>query len=185
MTLPRMLLLMASCAVVWPHASAVAQSPEFPPRRPGLWEAVTVTEKPDKVPRISAKMCIDAATDRELMEFGLRMSKDTCARYEVKGKGQRWTIDSECRLGSIKSISRTNISGDFQSRVSVKIEGTTEGMPGASGPQPMLMTQETRWLADNCGSGMVPGDVMIDGGLKINIRQMQQLKKLIPNLQIR
>ncbi len=185
MTKSRLLMLLAACAVVSPHIPATAQDANFPPRRPGLWEVVTVTEKPDKVPKISAKMCIDAATDRELMEFGLRMSKDTCARYEVKGKGQRWTIDAECRFGSVKNVSRTSITGDFQSKVSVRIEGTTEGMPGASGPQPTVMAQETRWISEACGSGMTPGDVMLDGGMKINIKQMQQLKKLIPNLQIR
>jgi len=168
----------ASCTVAW------AQDLNLPPRRPGLWDVITTTAKPDKVPKISARMCIDAATDRELLDFGLKMSKDTCARYEARGKGANWTVESECSFGPIKSATRTRISGDFQSRISIQIEGTTTGAPGTSGPQPTQISQESRWLSDDC-PGMKPGDVMLEGGTKINVKDMRQLRKLLPNLQIR
>ena len=165
---------------------AVAQETNFPPRRPGLWSVQTVTERPEGGPKINARMCIDAATDRDLMDFGLRMSKDTCKRYDVKRSGKTWTIDAECSFGPVKSVTRTRVSGDFQARVTVRIEGTTEGMPigGARGPQETRMTQEARWVSATC-DGLQPGDVAMDGGMKINVKQMKQLQKLLPNLQIR
>lgn len=161
-----------------------ADAADLPERRPGLWEVQTVTEKPAQGARISAKMCIDRSTDREMLEFGLQMSRESCARYEVTGAGNAWTIASQCSFGSMKSTTRTTISGDFQSRVSVRIEGSVEGAPGASGMQDIVVTQEARWIGSDC-PGMMPGDVMLDGGFKMNIKQMQQLKKLLPQLQIR
>jgi hypothetical protein len=166
------------------QAQAQAQEASFPPRKPGLWDVVTVTQKPDKVPRISARMCIDAATDKELMDFGLRMSKDTCARYDVASKGATWTIDAECTMGPVKTASRTRITGDFKSKVTVQIDGTMTGMPGSKEPQATQLTQESRWLSADC-PGMKPGDVMLENGTKINVKDMRQLRKLLPNIQIR
>lgn len=164
---------------------AWAQEAAFPPRRPGLWSVQTVTERPEGGPKINARMCIDAATDRDLMDFGLRMSKDTCKRYEMKRSGQTWTIDAECSFGPVKSVTRTRVSGDFQARVTVRIEGTTDGMPiGGKGPQETRMTQEARWVSATC-DGLQPGDIAMDGGPKINVNQMKQLQKLLPGLQIK
>lgn len=165
-------------------AQVLAQDISLPPRRPGLWDVVTVTQKPDKVPKISARMCIDAATDRELMDFGLKMSKDTCARYDVRGKGTKWSIDAECTFGPLKSATRTQISGDFQTRVIIAIEGSVTGMPGSNGPQATQLTQDARWISADC-PGMKAGDLMLEGGTKINVKDMRQLRKLLPNLQIR
>lgn len=161
-----------------------AQETSLPPRKPGLWDVTTVTQKPDKVPKISVRMCVDAATDRELMDFGLKMSKDTCARYDIRGKGGNWTIDAECKIGPVKSTTRTRIAGSFQSKVTTSIEGTVSGMPGSSDAQPTLITQEARWISADC-PGMKAGDVMLEGGTKINVKDMRNLRKLLPNLQIR
>lgn len=165
-------------------APVQAQETSLPPRKPGLWEVVTVTQKPEKVPKISVRMCVDAATDRELMDFGLKMSKDTCARYDMRNKGGQWTIEAECAVGPVKSATRTRITGSFQNRVNISVEGTVSGMPGTQGPQPTQLTQEAKWISADC-PGMKAGDVMLEGGTKINVKDMRQLRKLLPNIQIR
>jgi hypothetical protein len=167
------------------HAALAQPGDGFPPRKPGQWEMRMVTEKPAGGPQVTAQTCIDAATDREMMEFGLKMSKDTCKRYDVKRAGGTWTIDAECAFGPVKNVSRTTISGDFQSTMTVRIEGTTEGMPGTKGPQPTLMTQTTRWVGAACADGMKPGDISMGNGIKFNIKQMKGLQKLLPQIQIR
>lgn len=177
-------LVMVALGGAWGQASALAQDASLPARKPGLWDVTTVTQKPDKVPKISVRMCVDAATDRELMDFGLKMSKDTCARYDMRGKGGNWTIDAECQVGPVKSATRTRIDGSFQSKVRVSVEGTVTGMPGSNGPQATQISQESRWISADC-PGMKPGDVMLEGGTKINVKDMRQLRKLLPNLQIR
>jgi len=179
-------LLLAGSVVLGTADWGFAQPAEgLPQRRPGQWEMRMVTEKPAGGPQITAQTCIDAATDRELMEFGLKMSKDSCKRYELKRAGAGWTIDAECAFGPVKSVSRTTISGNFQSAVTVRTEGTTEGLPGTKGPQPMLMTQTTRWVAAACTGGMAPGDIAIGNGIKFNVKQMKGLEKLLGQIQIR
>lgn len=187
MTRTAMLLAAAAAAASTMAATlASAQSVDLPPRKPGLWEMRTVTEKPAGGPNINAQMCIDAATDRELMEFGLKMSKDSCKRYDVRRAGAAWVIDAECAFGPVKSATKTTISGDFQSTVTVRIEGTTEGIPGAgTGPQATLMTQTARWLAAACTDGMKPGDISMGGGIKMNVAQMKHLQKLLSKVQVK
>jgi hypothetical protein len=179
------ILLAAAAAAMAVTFAARAQTIDLPPRKPGQWTMKMATEKPANGPGFSAQMCIDAATDRDMMNFGLKMSQDSCKRYEVKRAGKGWVIDAECTFGPVKSATKTTISGDFQSDINVRVEGTTEGMPGAgSGPQPTLITQTAKWMGA-CSDGMRPGDIVLGGGIKMNIRQVKELQKMLPNLSIR
>jgi hypothetical protein len=178
------ILLTIAGAAMAGAVAATAQSLDLPARKPGLWAMKMVTEQPAGVPGFGAQMCIDAATDKDMMEFGLKMSKDSCKRYEVKRAGSSWVIDADCNLGPIKSSTRTTISGDFQSSINVRIEGTTEGLPGNRGPQPTLITQTATWTSA-CSNGMKPGDIVLGGGLRMNVRQVKDLQRMLPNIQIR
>lgn len=183
---PGLVFCFALATLAAPLAAAAQSLANLPPRKPGMWELRMVTEKPAGGPTIDAKICIDAATDRELMNFGLRMSKDTCKRYDMKKQGQAWVIDAECTFGPVSSATKTTISGDFQSTMNVRIEGTTEGIPGVGkGPQQTLMTQTGRWAGAACTGGMVPGDIAMANGLKFNVKDIKGLQKLLPGLQIR
>ena len=159
---------------------------DFPARRAGYWEIHIATEKPTGAPNLDTQVCLDAATDRELMEFGLRMSKDACQRFDMKKAGPNIVIESQCKFGPISSTTRTVMSGDFQLSYSIRIEGTTEGMPGsAKGKQDTLIVQTAKWASATCPNGMKPGDFTLPGGMKFNIQQAKQLQKLLPNIQIR
>jgi hypothetical protein len=179
--------LAAVAAIVFAASmTAGAQTSELPPRKPGQWDVKMVTEKPANGPSVDMQMCLDAATDRELMNFGLRMSKDTCKRYDMKRAGPAWVIDAECTFGPVASVTRTTITGDFQSAVVVRTEGTTEGMPGAGkGPQPTLMTQVARWTGATCAAGMAAGDISLGGGIKLNVKQLKSLQNILQKVQIR
>jgi hypothetical protein len=159
---------------------------ELPSRKQGHWELRMVTAKPGGTPEVVSQVCIDASTDRQLMEFGLRISKDLCKRYAMKREGKALIIDAECKFGPMKSVTRTTMSGDFQSSYTVKVEGTTEGgfagLGGGKGPQPTSMVQTARWTAAQCGNGMKPGDFTMPGGIKVNIKQMQGLQKMLPQV---
>jgi hypothetical protein len=184
---PAALLTVIAFAGAMPLLAA-AQSINFPPRRAGHWEIRIVTEKPTGAPTMDTQVCIDAATDRELMEFGLRMSKDVCSRFDMKRAGGNLVIDSECSFGSISSTTRTTMSGDFQSTYVIRIEGKTDGLPLPNvpkGPQDMLMVQTARWTGATCPDGMKPGDFTLPGGMRFNIKQAKKLQKMLPNIQIR
>ena len=178
------ILLTAAGAAVAATIAAHAQAIDLPTRKPGLWDMKMVTEKPAGIPGFRAQMCIDAATDKDLFDFGLKMSKDSCRRYEVKRTGSAWLIDADCNIGPVKSATKTTISGDFQSSIDARIEGLTEGLPGTKGPQATLITQTATWTSA-CSNGMKPGDIVLGGGLRMNVRQVKELRKMLPNIQIR
>jgi len=161
---------------------------DLPPRKPGQWEIRMLTEKPGGVPEITSQVCIDASTDREIMEFGLRMSEKTCAKYAMKREGKGFVIDAECAFGPVKSVTRTTMTGDFQSSYTVRIEGTMEGgfkgTNAGKGPQPTRMVHTARWAGAAC-MGMKPGDITMPGGVKFNIKQMKKLQNILPQLQVR
>lgn len=179
--------LITGLVLAVPFAAEGQTLEELPPRKPGHWEIRIVTEKPAGAPAVVSRVCIDPSTDREIMEFGLRMSRKGCKRYEMKREGKTLVIDAECKLGPIKSVTHTTLSGDFQSRYTVRIEGTTDGgfLGGGKGPQETLMTQTARWNGAACPAGMVPGDIDMGNGMKFNVKQLKGLQKILPQLQLK
>jgi hypothetical protein len=166
-------LLVAAAALAAPPALD-AQMLDLPPRKPGLWEVTTTLEKPIAMPPLPAQMCLDAATDREMMDHGLKLTGGKCTNLTTKRQGQTYVIDADCRFGQVASKSKIVISGDFSSAYTLRSEGTVEGVPGAGGPQSTLMTQTATWKSPDC-PGMRPGDMTMFGGIKVNIKQMKSL----------
>lgn len=187
MAAPTRFALASATAILLTGPAAWAQAPELPTRKPGQWEVTTLAEKPVATHPVVTQMCIDAATDRELMNFGLRMSKETCKRYEIKRNGKGWAIEAECALGRITNVSHTTISGDFQSAVTVRVEGTVAGLQAGANaaPQSTLVTQTSRWVSATCADGMVPGDIAMGKGIRLNIKQLKGLQNILPQIQIR
>jgi len=165
-------LLLAAAALAAPLALR-AQTLDLPPRKAGLWEVTTAIEKPRGMPSMAAQMCLDAVTDRDLMENALRLTGGKCKSLATKRQGQTYVIDADCTFGATASKTKTVITGDFSSAYTVRTEGTLE--TGADkGPQPTLMTQTARWKGADC-PGMKPGDVSMFG-IKTNIKQLKSLQ---------
>lgn len=158
-------------------SAAWAQSLDLPPRKPGQWTLKMETQKPAGMPAMSMQACVDAVSDKELMEFGLQMGKDKCQRFDVKREGANYVIDADCKIGPVSSKTRTVITGDFQSSYEIRIDGTTKGPGIPSGPT--QMTQTGRWLAATCSGGMRPGDIQISGLPKMNIKQLKQMMPML------
>src|SRR5688572_8334199 len=65
-----------------------AQTLDLPPRKAGLWELSTKIEKPQATPPLVAQMCLDAATDRDLMCYALKLTDGTCKKLTSKREGK-------------------------------------------------------------------------------------------------
>jgi hypothetical protein len=186
--------LLAAAVTAAPLALS-AQTLNLPARKPGLWELTTVierqkasdaaamdkptdrpTDKPRASPPISAQMCLDASTDRELMDYTLKFTEGKCRSLTSKRQGKSIVIDADCTFGSKVTRSKTVITGDFQSAYTMRTEGTMEG--GSRGPQAMLTTQTATWKGPDCPN-MKPGDISLFGGVKMNINQLKALSGLI------
>jgi hypothetical protein len=161
-----------SAVLVLVASPALAQSPavELPSRRAGQWEIKMLMEGREGGPEMTVQACTDPAIERQMMQFGTGMAGQSCQRYDIRRVGQEVHIDADCQMGPMRSVSRTVMSGDFQSAYSVRIEGTAT-MPGQAQPQATLMVQNARWVGAACTGGLVPGDIQMMGQ-KINVRNL-------------
>ena len=152
-----------------------AQSPDLPPRKPGLWEVTTTVEKPRALPPVPAQMCLDAATDREMMDHALKLVGGNCTGLSTRRQGRTYVIEADCKLGGMPAKYKVVISGDFNSAYTLRSEGTTEGAPDAGkAPRSALMIQTATWKSADC-PGMRPGVMTMFGVIKVNIKQMKSL----------
>jgi hypothetical protein len=156
------LLLVAGLA-----ASATAAEIEFPSRKAGQWQ---VEMHPQAGPAMTMQICLDAATDKQMMEAGMSISKDMCPTLDMTRDGSGIVIDAACTLGAMKTTSHTVMTGDFESSYDVTITSTIEGGPPGM-PANSTMTQHAEWTGD-CANGLKPGEMLMPGGMKVNVQQM-------------
>jgi hypothetical protein len=181
----RLSAIVLAAAVTAAPVALSAQTLNLPARKAGLWELSTTIdrekasapdEKPKSSPPISAQMCLDASTDRELMDYTLKFTEGKCRSLTTRRDGKSIIIDADCTFGSKVTKSKTVITGDFQSAYTMRTEGVMEG--GSKGPQAMLTTQTATWKGPDCPN-MKPGDISLFGGVKVNINQLKALSGLI------
>ena len=89
-----------------------------------------------------------------------------------------YVSDSVCSVGGMSITSHSEIVGDFNSAYSVTSTSHTER--GASGPPRDTTTKiEAKWLGA-CKPDQKPGDIVMPGGFKLNIKDAEKLKGLVP-----
>ena len=68
--------------------------------------------------------------------------------------------------------SHSEATGDFNSAYSVK---TTAKSSGGNLPPEMVTTIQAKWLSA-CKADQKPGDIVMPGGMKMNITDMQKMR---------
>jgi hypothetical protein len=149
---------------------AAAQNVELPQRRAGQWE---IRMNMPGRGEVEVQHCTDEATDRDMMQAGLNMSRDMCSRFEMRREGAGYVMETVCQFGQMRSSSRAVFSGDFQSTYSMQLTGTTEG--GPQGRTDTNLTQTARWVSAECRGGLAPGDMLMPGGMRVNVREMMRM----------
>lgn len=143
---------------------ALADTFDVPARKPGQWKMEIIPETAGAAPAITMEVCLDAETDKALMQAGLAMSSG-CEVGPKTESGGTMSFDSTCKFGDMSSKSHTEISGDFQSSYSMKITSDMEGGP-ANTPKHAVMTQNATWIGE-C-NGLKPGEMLMPGGMKVD-----------------
>ncbi|SFV27654.1 Protein of unknown function [Hyphomicrobium facile] len=147
--------------------SAAADPIELPARKPGYWE-ILMTHK-ENAPVMTLHACIDAATDKVMMDAGMDAMQSMCSEREIKRDGDAYVWDTTCTMDSMKTTSHVVITGDFQSAYQMTISGEISGL-GA--PHKIVTTQKAKWLSDACPAGVKAGDLQMPGGLTVNTGEM-------------
>jgi hypothetical protein len=175
MTIRRLLpSVLVSCGVL---AVLPAFADEIPIRKAGLWE-MKVERTGSPMPDMTMQQCSDETTDKEMSTAFAPMSKEICSKKDIQKTATGYVTDSVCGFGNVSVATHSEITGDFNSAYTVK--STSHSDRGTAGGQAdHVTTIEAKWLGA-CKPDQKPGDIVMPGGMKMNIHDMDKLKSLIP-----
>src|SRR5258705_4609351 len=156
-----------------------ARAVEMPTRKAGLWE-MKVVRTGSPIPEMTMQHCTDESTDKEMSSTFSPMAKEMCSKQDVQKTATGYVSDSVCGIGGMSITSHAEITGDFNSAYTVK--STSHSERGPTGvPRDSSTTIEAKWLRA-CKADQKAGDIMMPGGMKMNIKDMEKLKALMPKL---
>src|SRR5947208_1446308 len=161
--------------LLWPVNDAAAV--ELPVRKAGLWE-MKVQRAGSPVPDMTMQHCTDETTDKEMSTAFAPMGKDVCSKQDIQKTATGYVSDSVCGIAGTSITSHAEITGDFNSAYTVKSTSHSERGPSAA-PRDSTTMIEAKWLGA-CKPDQKPGDIMMPGGMKMNVKDMEKLKAMIP-----
>jgi hypothetical protein len=168
----------STCVTAFTLCAAMAALPalagpvDMPTRKPGLWE-IKVNAGP-QMPAMTMQQCTDATTDKDMSSTFSPMAKEMCSKQDMQKTAAGLTIDSTCTVSGITSTSHTEIVGDFNSAYTLKVSTKGDGKIPES-----VTTMEAKWMGA-CKADQKPGDIVMPGGMKMNIKDMQAMKGARP-----
>lgn len=167
--------LIGGCAGI--TAVSAATLDDIPNRKPGLWE-IKIMMAGRQMPVQTIKQCTDATTDPEMRSSFSPMAKEMCSQQNMQKTATGMVIDSTCNIGGVASTSHVEITGDFNSAYTMKVSSSHPGTP-AGAPKSTETTMEAKWLGA-CEANQKAGDIIMPGGIKMNIKDMQAMRAMMP-----
>ena len=157
-------------------ATSGAGAAELPIRKAGLWE-MKVVRSGSPMPEMTMQHCTDETTDKQMSTAFSPLSKEICSKNDVAQTATGYATDSVCSVGGASMTSHSDITGDFNSAYTVKTTSHTDR--GPAGLHDTTMAIEAKWLGA-CKPDQKPGDIVMPGGFKLNIKDAEKLKGLLP-----
>lgn len=168
---------LALCLLAVVPASS-AQADELPIRKAGLWE-IKMVRTGSQLPEMTMQHCTDASTDRDMNNMVSPMAKQICSKQDIQKTATGYVSDSLCSVAGVSVASHSEINGDFNSAYTVTT--TSHSDIGSKGvPHDAVTKIEAKWVGA-CKPDQKPGDiVMPGGGFKLNVKDVDKLKALLP-----
>lgn len=158
--------------------SSAALAEDLPLRKAGLWE-MKIVRTGGAVPDMTMQHCTDPTTDKEMNNSISPAAKQVCAKQELKKTATGYVSDSICTVAGVSMTTHAEIVGDFNSGYTVTT--TSHSDKGVSGkPLDATTKIQAKWIGD-CQPGQKPGDIVMPGGFKMNVKDAEKLKNLIPS----
>jgi hypothetical protein len=149
-------------------ASWAASADDLPQRKAGLWQVDMANPGGQMQPQ-QMKMCIDVNTDAEMYKTGMSAAQGMCSKPEMHRSGDTMTTSSQCKMDQTQITTQavTKFTGDsaYHSDINSKFS------PPMMGHSASTVTQDAKWVGA-CPADMIPGDVVMGNGMKVNIKQM-------------
>jgi hypothetical protein len=155
-------------------ASAVAD--DLPMRKAGLWE-MKIAKPGSQLPDLTMQHCTDETTDKDMNNTVSPMAKQICSKQDIKKTATGYTIDSLCNVAGISTTSHSDVAGDYNSAYTVTTRSHSEGGPASL--RDVTTKIDAKWLGA-CQEGQKPGDIVMPGGYKLNVKDVEKLKGLLP-----
>jgi hypothetical protein len=164
---PRAIALGACCMLAAAHAvPALAADP--PVLKSGLWEVTRVnSQQPDH--KSVTTMCLDESVQAQMREFGMGAAKEMCSQNERSFAGNRMTLSATCKMGP--TTMKTTAVMVFNGNTSYHMDGSSTFDPPMLNTSQVRTTIDARWVGA-CRAGQQVGDVTLETGQTINIKQM-------------
>jgi hypothetical protein len=170
--------LVAFSVGIWRRLPVLeAGAVEMPVRKAGLWE-MKMLRTGSPAPDMTMQHCTDETTDKEMSTTFSPMAKEACSKNDIQKTASGYAADSVCSIGGMSMTSHSETTGDFNSAYTVKTTSHSQGGP-AGVPRDSTTTIEAKWLGA-CKPDQKPGDIIMPGGIKLNVKDMEKLKGLIP-----
>ena len=149
--------------------AAAAGAADFPTLKNGQWEMTTTFGAAGNPPR-TATICLDATTQKAMLDMSAGMQKEMCTRMDMRRDGSKFITDAECKLGEsvVKSHGVMTMIGD--SAYHTETSATFD-------PPLNKDMRESKTVIDGkytgaCRDGLQPGDMVTGNGQKINLNQI-------------
>ncbi len=169
LSIPFLPLLFFSAAPAWAEV-------QLPLRKAGLWD-IKVDHGNAKMPGVTVQQCTSAAVDREFTSEFAPSAKQDCSQSNIQKTATGYVMDSVCTLAGATVTSHAETTGDFNSAYTVTVTSRSEG--GKLGTRDSKITIAAKWAGD-CKEGQKPGDVVMPGGFKMNMRDLEKFKSMAP-----
>lgn len=87
---------------------------------------------------------------------------------------------STCKVGSVTATTRAEITGSFDNAYTLTVS-THQGPANARRDEKRIAI-DAKWLGP-CAAGQKPGDILLPGGVKMNVRNIRGLLGLLGGMQ--
>lgn len=164
-------------ALVLLSAAPALAEVQLPLRKAGLWD-VKVDHEGGRMPGVTVQQCTSEAVDREFTSDFAPSAKQNCSKADVQKTATGYVMDSVCSLGGTTVTSHAETTGDFDSAYTVKVASRSKG--GKFGDRNSKITIAAKWVGP-CKEGQKPGDVVMPGGFKMNMRDFEKFKSMAPH----
>lgn len=168
--LPVMIALAASTVAGGVLAQNQIDLSDAPKLRAGYWETTSVTESKEGKETMKSHLCVDDAMQEKMSMFAMGSMGGICSEMSMTPQGgNRWAFRSVCSPGRMgRMVSEGTISGDMRTRYHSEMV-TTGSVFGQSMNDRTV--QEARHVGA-CPDGIVPGDIVMEDGSKMNMTQI-------------
>lgn len=128
---------------------------------------MTMTMQNSRMPALTSKYCIDAATEDALMNSGQSMMQKACSKRDVHVVGGNGTVDTVCKFGKYTQTAHAIVT--FTGNTAYQMQ-THDHMdpPMPYGGADHSSTIDARWMGP-CPPDMKPGDIVTANGMRMNM----------------